>query len=112
MTSIWFSVVVGGGIGVAYVLASLLMNRLAARDQQRFLLIALGGVGARIGVAILAITLVLVLMPVNAGWFIGAFFSVFLVGIVAEVVLLHRMADTLNAAADPSLSSHLEQEVA
>jgi len=85
------SVLSGVGIGVLYVLSAYMTFRYAlSRGQRMFLIIALGGIGIRLFVAISVITLVLVLSPVNQPAFLGGFFAVFVLGLILEVLMLHR----------------------
>lgn len=74
-----------------YIVASLVTSRLAGRfGNSRFLAIVMGGLLARMAVALVAVALVLVWLPVDALPFVGAFFAVFTVGLVGEVLLMHR----------------------
>ncbi len=87
----WWSLGLGVGIGVLYSVASLLANRYAMRqDQQRFMLLVIGGMMARIAATLVLVALVLVLLPVQQVAFIGAFFGVFVIGLAVEVLSLHR----------------------
>ena len=87
----WLGIALGGGIGLAYLAASRLTRRLAARfEDERFLAVFLIGMGARMGVALLLVTLVLVLVPVDALAFVSSFLITFVIGLIFEVATLHR----------------------
>ena len=84
-------VLIGAGIGASYVLSAYIMFRFAlSRGQRMFLIISLGGIGIRLLVAISAITLILVLSSVHQPAFLGGFFAVFVLGLILEVLMLHR----------------------
>ena len=84
-------VAAGAGIGAVYVLSAYLMFRFSlSRGQRMFLIVALGGIGIRLLVAVSVITLILVLTSVNQPAFLGGFFAVFVLGLILEIVLLHR----------------------
>ena len=88
---VWLGLALGAGIGVGYVLTSLLTHRLALRGTDRsFVVIALGGVAVRMFVALILVTLVLTLAPVRVSAFVAAFFGTFFVGLITEIVRLHR----------------------
>jgi hypothetical protein len=81
----------GAGIGALYVLSAYLTFRFAlSRGQRMFLIVALGGIGVRLMVAVSVITLVLVLSSVNQPAFLAGFFAVFVLGLILEVLMLHR----------------------
>ena len=87
------SIGAGGSLGLLYVFASWLTVRLAAgRPNQQFLLLFFGGMIARMGLALVLVTLALLLAPVRQGVFIAAFLIVFLMGLAAEVFFIHRRA--------------------
>ncbi len=89
----------GAGLGVLYVLISLLANRLAFRKGQRtFMMIVLGGMMARMFIALITVVLILLLLPVEQTALIGSFFGVFIIGMIVEVLHLRR----LSAADQPS----------
>ena len=90
---ILWSVAAGALIGIAYVVASLVMNRRARTvDPKRFMMIVFGGMALRIFVALALVALVLVLTRVHEEAFLGAFIVLLICGLVAEVALLHRNA--------------------
>ncbi len=85
------SVLLGASIGGVYVVSAYLSFRFArGRSHKIFLMVALGGVGARLFLATALIALVLALTAVNQPVFLGGFFAVFVTGLVLEVVFLHR----------------------
>lgn len=89
----WWSAGLGAGLGVLYILISLLANRLALRKGQRtFMMIVLGGMIARMFAALVGVVLILLLLPVEQIVFIGSFFGVFVIGMIVEVLHLRRGA--------------------
>ena len=86
-----FSLYLGAFIGAVYVLIAYLSFRFAiGRSQRTFLIVAIGGISVRLFIAVGAIALVLALVAVNQPAFVGGFFAVFVLGLILEVVLLHR----------------------
>ena len=91
MEDVLLSVGLGASIGLLYGVASLATARLAARfGDRRFMLLFLGGMMARLAVAVVLVMLVLVLVEVHALAFIGTLLFVFLLGLAAEVWIVHR----------------------
>ena len=90
----WLGVVLGGGLGLLYGLASCLAWRWAQHQQvvRRFLLVYFGTMGARLLIGLTLVTLIVVLFPVDEFAFVGTFFAVFVAGLILEVVQLHRVA--------------------
>lgn len=85
------SVLLGAFIGAMYVIAAYFSFRFAhGRSQKIFLMVALGGIGVRLFVAVALIALVFALSPVNQPAFLGGFFAVFVLGLILEVTFLHR----------------------
>jgi len=86
------SVALGVGIGLSYVLASLVSLRLAARFDRApaFMLVFFGGMLVRLVLALVLVGLVLALLAVQAGVFVGSFLVVFLIGLIVEISRLHR----------------------
>lgn len=85
------SIGLGASIGILYGVASLVTSRVAVRyGDQQFMLIFLGGMLARLAVAAALVLLVLVLFDVHAPAFIGTLLVVFLLGLIAEVWIIHR----------------------
>ena len=88
---IWFSLALGLATGGIYLLLMYLSLRLA-RDRSRhsFMMIVFGGMGVRLFVAAATVTLVIVLAPVSEVVYLSTFFCLFLIGLVLEVLVLHR----------------------
>ena len=86
---IWWSIVLGGLLGVCYIASFAFVTYLAKRSSQ-FVLIVLGGMLARMMGALAALFLSAVLLPVSMPAFVGAFLCVFLVGIGVEVLWFLR----------------------
>jgi uncharacterized membrane protein len=104
------SVLLGLGIGIGlaamYAVASLVTHRIALRTDHRnqFLAIAMGGLLARMALALTLVTVTLVFVPVDETAFIGSFFGVFVVTLIMEVLHLHRQTSDVvqEAAGDAS----------
>ncbi len=80
-------------MGLLYTVVSLIAHRFALRQGPRtFMMIVLGGMAARMGLALIAIVLILYLLPVEQAAFVGSFFGVFIVGMIVEVLYVHRAA--------------------
>lgn len=91
MDDVWMSVGWGAGIGLLYAVASLATARLAARfGDRQFMLIFMGGMMARLAVAVVLVMLVLVLVDVHRLAFISTLLFVFLVGLAIEIWVVHR----------------------
>ena len=91
MDDVMLSVGLGGGLGVLYVAASLATARMAGRYRDgRFMLLFLGGMIARLGVAVVVVLVVLIRVAVHRPAFIGTLLVVFLLGLVVEVWIFHR----------------------
>ncbi len=89
----WSSVGLGTAMGLLYTVVSLLAHRFALRQGPRtFMMIVLGGMAARMGVALIAMVLILYLLPVEQAAFVGSFLGVFIVGMIVEVLYVHRAA--------------------
>ena len=87
----WSSVGLGAAMGLLYTVVSLLAHRFALRQGPRtFMMIVLGGMVARMGVALIAMVLILYLLPVEQTAFVGSFFGVFIVGMIVDVLYVHR----------------------
>jgi hypothetical protein len=88
---LWLSIGLGAGIGLLYTAASMVLHRQAARlDDRRFLLVFLGGLIARMAAALILVVLVLAFVSVRELAFIGSFLIVFMMGLAAEVLRIHR----------------------
>lgn len=96
-TSVWWlSVGLGSGIGLLYGITSVAVNRYALRqDHHRFMLIAVGGMLARMLLALFLIALIVFLLPVDRVAFFTSFLGVFVLGIVVEVWSLHHRSSTV-----------------
>ena len=86
---IMLSVGLGVGLGLAYIFASYVSNQLALRSTQ-FMLIVVGAMMLRMFIALVLLAVVLLMLPVANAVFLGGFFVVFGIGLVIEVVTLHR----------------------
>jgi hypothetical protein len=90
MAPLWESFAWGAGLGLAYSAVSYLMVRFALRNPRLFMLVALGGMGLRIMLALSAVTLILVFAGVEPLAFVGSFFLIFIAGLAVELVVLAR----------------------
>ena len=87
----WFSAILGLGIGGIYVLLVFLGLRVALRRKKHsFMNIIFGGMAIRLFLSVAAIAIVIALAPVDKAVFLTVFLGVFLIGLIVEVVLLHR----------------------
>jgi len=87
----WWSAGLGIGIGLLYGAASFVANRYALRqNQQVFMLVVIGGMTVRMVVALVAVTLIMWLLPVEQAAFLVSFLGVFIIGIIVEVRHLHH----------------------
>lgn len=87
----WFSAVLGLGIGGVYVLLIFLGLKLALRQKKHsFMLFIFGGMTVRLFLSVAAIALIIALVPIEKAVFLTAFLGVFLIGLIVEVVILHR----------------------
>ena len=89
----WASVGLGAAMGLLYIVISLLAHRFALRRGPRtFMMIVVGGMTVRVGVALVAFVLILYLLPIEQTAFVGSFFGVFIVGLIVEVLYIRRAA--------------------
>lgn len=87
----WLGIALGGGIGLAYVTASRITHRSTAHyEGKRFVAVFLIGMITRMGIALVLVTLILVLVPVHSLAFVSSFLITFVIGLILEVVGLHR----------------------
>lgn len=87
----WLSLGLGAGLGMAYGLSSYVTAWFAARQPgRRFLVLLLGGMLARMAVALALLALALAFVPMHRGVLAGSFLLIFSAGLVAEVALIHR----------------------
>jgi len=99
-TDLWLSVGLGAGIGMMYDIVSFVTARWALRySGKRFLIIFFGGMLARLGAAVVVVTLALLLLPVTVFAFVIAFLIVYVVWLVIEVWLIHtgRLSSVKNS---------------
>ncbi|MDA0874418.1 MAG: hypothetical protein O3C45_05070 [Bacteroidetes bacterium] len=88
---ILISALAGVGLAVAYSAAAAFLGRVAMRSSKRtFMMIVMGGMVARMFVALIILTLVLVFAPIHKTAFLLGFFVVFLIGMTIEILTLHR----------------------
>lgn len=79
----------GIGLGLLYVFASFVSNKRALRSG-RFTLVVVGAMMLRMFVALAFLAGVLLMLPVSDVAFLGSFFVIFGIGLVAEISTLHR----------------------
>lgn len=90
-TAYTLSLSLGIGFGLVYGILSYVTYRIAlSRPPQMFMLVAFGGMTARLFVATAAVALVLAFAPVLPMVFVVSFFAVFAIALILEVTLLHR----------------------
>lgn len=96
MDSWWLGVAVGVGLGLAYGVVSVLVNRwaLGLPRTQTFVWVSVGGIIVRLAVALMVVMWVVGFTPIRVTAFIGAFFMVFVLGLALEIAILHRAAKT------------------
>ena len=83
------SLLLGAALGAANALAALwIVRRAGSLEVNAALRLVLAGMTARMALVLAAVALVLGLAPVHEGAFLGAFGLLFVVGLVAEVVLV------------------------
>jgi len=88
---ILISAFAGAALAALYSVSALGLGRIAMRSSRRnFMMIVMGGMMARLFVAIIILTLVLLFAPVNKMAFLLGFFVIFVIGLTAEVLTLHR----------------------
>ena len=88
----WLGIAIGTSLGIAYVAAGFYSNKWALRNENRFMLVVVATMVARIFVALIFLIGILLLLPVSATAFLGSFFVTFIIGLIAEVLILHRRA--------------------
>ncbi len=99
--SIWFSSLFGAGMAVVYSVSAIVLGRVAMKSPGRtFMMIVMGGMVARIFVALIILTLILLFAPVNQLAFLMGFFVVFVIGLTVEIVTLHRSQKAVSAVPD------------
>lgn len=104
--SIWFSSLFGAGIAVVYSVSAIVLGRVAMKSPGRtFMMIVMGGMVARIFVALIILTLTLLFAPVNQLAFLMGFFVVFVIGLTLEIVMLHQSQNAVTDARKKSSES-------
>ncbi len=104
----WLSSLVGAGIAGLYSLAALWLGKIALRSGQRtFMMIMMGGMVARLFVTIIVLTLLLLFSSLESTGLLVGFAIVFVIGLTAETIMLHRrqISMTKEAENSDSLSS-------
>lgn len=87
---LWLGIGIGVGLGAAYVAASYVSNKRALRSKRHPMLIVVTTMLLRIFVALVVLIGIMMLLPVAPTALLGSFFVMFLVGLAAEVWILHR----------------------
>lgn len=103
MTLTWW-ISVGAGIGVmgGHAALRVLTHRLALKrsTQKAFLLLELGGLGARMALVFGAVALVLLAAPVHAGAFVGTVLVLLVLSMIYEARLIFRRMEDGSAHTD------------
>jgi len=87
----WFSAALGIATGGMYVLLVYAGLRLArGMGRKTFMMIVFGGMAIRLFVAAAVIALVVALAPVSKIVYLATFFGFFLIGLILEVIVVHR----------------------
>jgi hypothetical protein len=88
----WLGAAMGVGVMGGHTLLRVLTHRLALRqeDRQRFLVIELGGLGARMLALLGAVALILTLVPVHEEGFVGAVLLLLVLSMAVETHLIFR----------------------
>lgn len=87
---LWLSVGLGVAIGFGYVAASYLSNKRAMRSGRNFMLLVVSTMILRMFIALILLIGVMLTLPVSDSAFLGSFFMIFAIGLVAEIWALHR----------------------
>ncbi len=88
---VWLSWLVGAGIAGLYSLTALWLGKIALRSSQRtFLMIVMGGTVARMFVTLIILTVIMLFSPLQTTGLLVGFSIVFVIGLTAEVMILHR----------------------
>lgn len=97
------SALAGVGLAVVYSAAATFLGRVAMRSSKRtFMMIVMGGMVARMFVALIILTLVLIFAPIHKTAFLLGFFVVFLIGMTIEILTLHRQQQAASEKEQPS----------
>lgn len=91
----WLSIGIGVGVITLHAAARILTHHLALRASGRrtFVLVELGGLGARMALVFGAVALILLLIPVREGAFVGTVIILLIVSMVVETHLIVRHMD-------------------
>lgn len=93
----WLSALLGLCSGGIYVLFAYLSFRTALKKSNHsFMMIVLGGIAIRLFGAAAFIALVIALAPIHEVAFLTAFFIIFLIGLILEVVVINRHLGKMN----------------
>lgn len=85
------SLLLGAALGLAHAVAGLGVARLArGRADERYATVVLAGTALRLFLAVIAVLVVLLLVPVHTAGFIAGLGGTFVVGLVTEVLLVLR----------------------
>ena len=88
----WASIGLGAGFGLAYIALSLLTHRIARKAGRLEIQVELVGIGARLLMALIGVTIVLLALPVVRGAFVLAFLATFTLGLVFDTIRAVRRA--------------------
>ena len=86
---VWWSIVLGGLMGLCYVGASVFVTRLARRTRH-FVPVILGGMLVRMTLALGGLLLLTLVMTISLPALTASFLCVFLVGLGVEVAWILR----------------------
>ena len=88
----WLGIGVGVGVMGGYTALRVWGHRLARKqsDVRAFLLVELGGLGGRLFLVLMTVALVVGLVPVDVGAFVGTVLSLLTVSIAIEVARFAR----------------------
>lgn len=88
--NVWLSFALGAILGLLYIVASFVSNRHALRSADRFMIIVVTTMLIRIVLALVALIGIMLLLPVSPAAFMGSFFVIFVIGLILEMLFLHR----------------------
>ncbi len=77
-------------LGGAYAVAGFVMSKRALASKKKFVLWVVGGTLGRMSLALAAVALITVLLPLHEVVFLTTFLVIFFAGLVTEVLVLHR----------------------
>ena len=101
---LWLSIGLGVAIGLGYVAASYFSNKRAMRSGRNFMLLVVSTMMLRMFIALILLVGIVLTLPVTDVAFLGSFFVIFAIGLVAEVWALHRRQQTSSPTAAPDRS--------